>query len=244
MEKKRGQRGPGRSSTAARVRERIVQAGGDSYFTAGDFMDMPASAVAHALSRLAAAGEIIRAKKGVYYRPTETVLGCSTPSPSTVAARAARGVLQPAGLAAANELGLTTQNPGRVELVTTSPAAPRSTQAFHVRTRRSAERAALSRKEGALLEVLRDRARTSDLSPDATAQHLIGLVTDPIVFARLARAALAEPPRVRAMLGALGDSAGIAQRQLEPLRESLNPLSRYDFGHLRVLPTARRWQAQ
>jgi hypothetical protein len=46
------------------------------------------------------------------------------------------------------------------------------------------------------------------------------------------------------MLGAIGETLGKSARTLQRLRESLNPLSRYDFGHLSALPAASRWQAK
>jgi len=53
-----------------------------------------------------------------------------------------------------------------------------------------------------------------------------------------------EPPRVRAMLGAIGQEIGIPERQLQKLRSSLGPVSRYDFGRLASLPHAKQWQAK
>jgi hypothetical protein len=46
------------------------------------------------------------------------------------------------------------------------------------------------------------------------------------------------------MLGALGEELGGADPQLGRLRQSLNPLSRFDFGLLRSLPNAERWQSE
>lgn len=43
-------------------------------------------------------------------------------------------------------------------------------------------------------------------------------------FDRLARFALTEPPRVRALLGAMGEEADVDSAILRPLRRSLNPL--------------------
>jgi hypothetical protein len=61
---------------------------------------------------------------------------------------------------------------------------------------------------------------------------------------RLLNAAASEPPRVRAILGALGQQLGTSPARLQPLRESLNPLSRFDFGAFAALPYARHWQAK
>jgi hypothetical protein len=55
---------------------------------------------------------------------------------------------------------------------------------------------------------------------------------------------MGEPPRVRAMLGALGEELSISSRLLDELRGSLNPLSRYDFGRLESLRYAKQWQAK
>ena len=46
------------------------------------------------------------------------------------------------------------------------------------------------------------------------------------------------------MLGALGQQAGVPERELHLLRKTLNPLSRFEFGDLRVLKHAREWQAK
>ncbi len=112
-----------------------------------------------------------------------------------------------------------------------------------VHTGRPASRKQLSETEGALLEFLRDRGTTSDLNDRQTCQRLLDLLSDKGSYVRLARAAQAEPPRVRAMLGAAGEQLGMPERRLRELRRSLNPLSRFEFGTLSCLSAAKRWQA-
>lgn len=63
-------------------------------------------------------------------------------------------------------------------------------------------------------------------------------------YRRLAAVAGTEPPRVRAILGALGEQLGRPTRELDRLRASLNPSSRFDFGMFTDLPNARAWQAK
>lgn len=230
-------------SAAAQVRQR-VRAGGERFWRHDDFRGLPASAVATTLSRLAREGELERVRKGVYYRPRMTVIGTSSPAASGAAASSLRMPVHPAGLSAANLLGFTTQNPARREYATPASDPPTALAGSRVRTRRPAARAELAPEEGALLEFLRDRATTSDLSPADTARRLRRLLGDNERFARLARAARDEPPRVRAMLGALGELAEADERAVAELRESLNPLSRFDFGALSDLPNARAWQAK
>jgi hypothetical protein len=234
---------PPKLSTAATVRDRVTHGDAD-YWRHSSFTDLPASAVAMALSRLAREGALQRVGKGVYYRPRQTSLGPSGPAASAIAAQSLRAPVHPAGLTAANVLGLSTQNPRRAEYATSAAGSPTSLRDAVVHTGRPAGRAGLSVEDGAILETLRERARYSDLSPQRTINRLRRLLSDEDDFKRLAAAALEEPPRVRAILGALGEESGMPESTLAPLRESLNPLSRFDFGTLGSLHFARRWQAK
>lgn len=230
-------------SAAAAVRQRVL-AGGERFWRHGDFGSLPPSAVATALSRLAREGELQRVGKGVYFRPRMTVLGPSMPAASDTVESSLVTPVHPAGLSAANVLGLTTQNPAKREYATAANDPPTALEGSRVRTGRPTARSALRPEEGALLELLRDRAATSDLSPARTIDRLQDLLADRRRFSRLAAAAMDEPPRVRAMLGALGELADADQRDVRSLRESLNPLSRFDFGVLAHLPNARAWQVK
>lgn len=230
-------------SAAETVRERIHR-GGARLWKHADFKDLPPAAVAQALSRLAREGVVQRVAKGVYYHAEPTSFGPSIASSTTVAAGTITASVHPSGLTAANVLGLSTQNPYRTEFATTAPGPPSALREFVVHTGRPVERENLSAEEGAILEVLRQRAESSDLSPDQTANRLLRLLADEDRFKRLARAALAEPPRVRAMLGALGEDLDMPPRLLTQLKRSLNPLSRYEFGRLSSLRHARQWQAK
>jgi hypothetical protein len=233
---------PPRTSAAAAVRERVKQ-GGARYWKYSDFGDLPPSAVATTLSRMAREGELRRVGKGVYYWAAPTSFGMSVPGASATTAQLVGAAVHPAGLSAANFLGLSTQNPGRPEYATPAPFPPTALRDARVHTGRPAGRASLSAEDGAILEILRERARSSDLPPEQTVERLKRLLAEPGRFARLAEAAAAEPPRVRAMLGALGQETGVASESLDPLRQSLNPLSRFDFGALCTLQHAREWQA-
>jgi hypothetical protein len=189
-------------------------------------------------------GELQRISKGVYYRHVQTSFGPSIAGASAAVAQTLRAPVHPAGLSAANALGLTTQNPGKPVFATSAPKPPTALRNAIVHTGRPRERAKLSSKEGAVLELLRERARSSDLPAEETVRGLKAAITDEDSFARLTTAALAEPPRVRAMLGALGEELQMPPRPLKRLRASLNPLTRFDFGPLHVLGTASEWQAK
>lgn len=53
-----------------------------------------------------------------------------------------------------------------------------------------------------------------------------------------------EPPRVRAMVGAIGQEIGQQEQSLEVIHQSLNPISKFDFGILSNLQYAQEWQAK
>jgi len=227
--------------TAKQVRSRVHR-GGERFWRHADFAGLPPAAVSQALSRLAKRGELDRVRKGVYYRSRPTVLGKSRPSPDSIVTYGSKTLLHPAGITAANCLGFTTQDPARPEYASSASSAPRALAGAHVYTRRP-RREGLSEREIAILELLRDRASTSDLGAEGTCARLLDMLGDPRTFARLTKAAVDEPPRVRAMLGAAGEQLGMDERLLGRLRASLNPLSRYDFGTLKCLQAAAHWQA-
>jgi hypothetical protein len=227
------------------VRRRIEE-GGERLWRFEDFSGAPVSAVAQALSRLARQGELERLSKGVYYRARQTALGRSRPNPAALRGLADRTRFFPSGLAAAALLGFTTQSAARAEVATSGFALPRKLLGGDtlVHTRRPEAWASLPEADAALLDFLRRGGRTSELSPDDTVRRTLALCREKGRFERLLEVALSEPPRVRAMLGAIGEELGKRRTTLEPLRRSLNPVSRFDFGLLAGLPHARRWQAK
>jgi hypothetical protein len=231
---------------AETVRARI-ESSGERLWCLADFGGMPFTAVAQALSRMSRQGAIQRLRKGLYYRPRQTAFGLSRPNTAEVRSLILRqkGVF-PAGIAAANLLGFTTQNSARIELATDSMSLPRfflGKDAI-IHTRRPAAWRVLPEMDAALLDFLRNRGETSERTPEETVEKLLEYFREPGRFERLMEAAPSEPPRVRAMLGAIGEQISQSENILAELRESLNPLSRFDFGILAALAYARRWQAK
>jgi Family of unknown function (DUF6088) len=233
-------------NTAETVRARI-ESSGERLWRLADFDGLPFTAVAQTLSRLARQGAIERLGKGLYYRPRQTAFGPSRPNMSRIRSLATdrQGVF-PAGTAAANLLGFTTQNPARIELATASASLPRVLLGKDaiIHTRRPSAWRALSETDAALLDFLRNRGESSELPPQETVEKLLEYFREPGRFERLLKAAPSEPPRVRAMLGAIGEQIGQPESRLSELRASLNPLTRFDFGILAALTYARRWQAK
>jgi hypothetical protein len=228
------------------VRQRI-EAGGERLWRLDDFRDLSFAAVAQALSRLTREGAIERVSKGVYYRNRETAFGKSRPNPAAIRKLASRTkAVFPSGLVAANLLGFSTQTAKRSELATSALSLPRKLVGSEtvIHTRRPEAWTSLPETDAALLDFLRRGARLSELSPAETIGKTLSLLAEPGRFERLLRISSSEPPRVRAILGALGEQLGKSPKAIRQLRTSLNPFSRFDFGPLAALPNARDWQAK
>ncbi len=228
------------------VRQRIER-GGERLWQLEDFRDLSFTAVAQAFSRLKREGVLERLSKGVYYRPRDTAFGKSRPNPATIQKLASRRkTFFPAGIAAANLLGFTTQTARRGEIATNALSLPRKLVGGEtvIHTRRPQAWASLSQEDTALLDFLRRGGNTSELSPQDTINRTLKLLSEKGRFQRLLKVADSEPPRVRAMLGAIGDQIGQKNALLKRLRDSLNPFSRFDFGLLSGLSQARAWQAK
>lgn len=229
------------------VIRRRIEAESDRVWRLEDFQDLPYTAVAQALSRLTREGHLQRLSKGVYYSSRSTPFGKSHPNPAAIQrlARQRKNVF-PSGIAAANLLGFTTQIPGKGEIATSASSVPRKLLGSEtiVHTRRPEAWKGLSDTEAALLDFLRRAGKTSELSPEQTVRRTVSLLSQKGRFERLVRIARTEPPRVRAMLGAIGEQLGKSPSLLKRLRTSLNPFSRFNFGMLAGLQHAHRWQSK
>jgi hypothetical protein len=228
------------------VRQRIEE-GGERLWRLEDLRDLPFAATAQALSRLCRTGEIERLSKGVYYRTRQTALGKSRPNPSAIQELAGRRkTMFPSGLAAANLLGFSTQSAKSGEIATSATSLPRKLigRETVIHTRRPEAWTSLSAADAALLDFLRHGGKSSELSPSDTIRKTMDLLSEQGRFERLLRVADTEPPRVRALLGAMGQQLGKSPAAVRRLRQSLNPFSRFDFGIFSGLPQAREWQAK
>lgn len=243
----------GQSTTSGRSRQitaivrNHIERGGERLWRLEDFRDLPFGAVAQALSRLTRKGLLQRLSKGVYYRPRQTTFGKSLPNPAIMQKLASRRkTVFPAGIAAANLLGFTTQMAGRGEVATSALSLPRKLIGSDtvVHTRRPETWASLSDQDAALLDFLRRAGSTSELPDEETLRKTLGLFSEKGRFERLLKVSNTEPPRVRAIMGAIGEQIGKSPSALKRLKESLNPFSRFDFGALHGLRYAREWQAR
>lgn len=196
------------TNVAAEIREH-VRGSRECFWHPGDF---PGSrgAVDQALSRLAQDGELRPVRRGLYWRGKRTPLGMAPPPEDRLIREIAgsRGV-GPAGLSAANALGLTTQVPRRSTIAVISPP-PRDLPALHFVGRASARRrTTLKPAEIALLEVLRDWEDVVEVKPEEAIGRIADLMASGSLRAdKLASAAKTEPASVRAGLCGLLNKIG------------------------------------
>ena len=193
-----------------------------------DFPDSSTSAAQHLLSDLAGRGELMRVRKGLYWRGVQTPLGLSPPPYESLVAEVAgvRGV-GPAGLSASNMLRLSTQVPRRVH-VAVPARAPESTGlvSFVSRPTRTARaKARLAPIDVALLETLGDWESVVEVPSSEGWTRLRGMLEhDHAMAERLARASSTEPAGVRARLAALLSAAG--RRDLSDQVPGVDPRTR------------------
>src|SRR5580692_3559542 len=87
-------------------------------------------------------------------------------------------------------------------------------------------------------------SKTCELSAERTIQKTLALLAKDRHLERLLKVADSEPPRVRALLGAMAEELERDPAARAHLRACLNPLSRFDFGQFTSLAHAREWQAK
>ncbi len=238
---------PSQSRGVARLVRRRIECGGERLWRFEDFGDLPFTALAKALSRLTRAGAIHRVGRGVYYRSRPTAFGRGKPNPAAIQRLSARLMdIFPSGIAAANLLGFTAQNARNSKIAAGAMRLPHKLigQETVIHIRRPEAWASLSETDAAFLDFLRHAGRASKLSPEETVRRTVELVSERGRFERLLQVADSEPPRVRAILGALGEQLQKSPTALRRLRDSLNPSCTFVFGNLAGLPYARAWRAK
>lgn len=235
------------NSIAGKVCKRIKKGDREKLWTYADFRPLPSLAVAAALSRLVKEGVIRRARKGVYYSPRTTRFGELTPDPASVAAAVLKSrdvEWKPSGLPAYNGLGLTTQvSPMLTVDVADSIRSLEVGAPDRLRVREVRNLKGLSANERALFDALSDLRSVPDASPAEVVSRVRDLFREKrFSIKRLARHSRHEPPRVRAILGAIGSEIGTDSKTLATLKKSLNPMTTFHLGLSATLPSAREWR--
>ena len=205
-------------------------------------------AAAKAIERLIARKIIKRIAVGVFYKPKKTVFGELKPGeeerlrPYLFVGE--NRIAYITGTALYNRMGLTTQVPGDIRVA--SKLKEIRTRIGNINVRRVKSYVDVSNENYQLLEildVLKDFKQIPDLNKKiAVKQIMVALASlknkDRL---QIVRYGLDYPPRTRAFLGALLENVSV-DMDLEPLAQSLNPLTAYDLGITPdILSTAGKW---
>jgi hypothetical protein len=180
------------ASIDSHVWQRIALQGNGWVFTPSDFADLGSrTAVALALMRYVAAGQIRQLSRGLYDWPRQhPLLGLLWPEIPRVAQALERkdGLrLQPAGAYAANMLGLSEQVPAQVVYLTDGPSREVAVGPTHISLKRTTPKnmACAGRLSGLLIQALRflgkdhvTPERIARLRSDLPAEERVKLTTD------------------------------------------------------------------
>ena len=197
-------------STAQQVRRQVEAVPARAFISTGKVQG-PRHAVECELSRLAGSGEVIRVRRGLYWKGPRTRHGMPLPRPDEAAMAVAGPGAGPARLSAAAHLGLTTQVPAVhvIAVAGRTPTAPAGCRFVS----RSIERRirGLRPTEVAVIEVLREGPSLLEVSWAAFAAAVI----------RLADSAELRPVLITEQLG---DEHHVAARdRWQTLAEALAP---------------------
>lgn len=161
-------------TTAGMMRDRVITGPSEIFLRRKDFKGTD-RAVESALSRLTKAGELIRVRRGLYFRGKITRFGMTRPSVLTTAIEVAGLGSGPSGISAAHMLGLTTQVPSTEE-VAVPGNIPELLRGVRFRSRSYSRRELKLRPiEIAVLELLRDPYAAEASWPDVV-QHIVKLI--------------------------------------------------------------------
>ena len=205
-------------------------------------------AAAKAIERLIARKIIKRIAVGVFYKPKKTVFGELKPGeeerlrPYLFVGE--NRIAYITGTALYNRMGLTTQVPGDIRVA--SKLKEIRTRIGNINVRRVKSYVDVTDENYQLLEILdalKDFKQIPDLDKKIAVKQIMAALAslENKDCLQIVRYGLDYPPRTRALLGALLETVS-ADMDLEPLAQSLNPLTVYDLGITPdILSTAGKW---
>jgi hypothetical protein len=205
-------------------------------------------AAAKALERLVKSKVIKRASTGLFYKPKKTVFGELRPNEEELIKpylfEGNQRLAYITGTALYNRMGLTTQVPKSIKIACLNKRIV--AQVGNVEIKPAKSYVEVTNQNYLLLElldVIKDFNKIPDLDPKMTINYLlkkIEVLTEKEI-AKLTKAALRYPPRVKALLGALLDQLTYTE-YFEKLKKAINPFSSFQYGIKKeYLPTIGTW---
>lgn len=205
-------------------------------------------AAAKSISILVAAGTLKRASKGIFYKPRQTVFGIAKPREEELMKqylfKNGQRVAYITGSSLYNKMGLTLQVPFNLKIASKTRRTTVSIGNMKIRPARSY--ADVTNENYYLLGLL-DAIKDFNSIPDKDSNAVIKILTNRVKeldaneTKEIIQYALMYPPRVRALFGAIVENAGKTS-ELDTIRGSLSPLSKYKYGIKNsVLTNASKW---
>jgi len=233
---------------AKHIRIQIDKGSSGQLWTYKDFHNLPVIPVAKALSRLAKQGVLLRVRKGIYFKPKKTVLGSTAADPLLVAnavlSHKKKAHTYAGGTGAFYNARLTTQVPATAAIISDVPHRHLKIGNTDIQVvyRKLSHMKDASLNDVSLVLSLRAINKIPDTSAsDAVLKILNMLGTDRDRLDRVVGFASYEPPRVKALVGAMAQQLKYKGDKLAKLKKSLNPLTKYKLQISHVLPTAPDW---
>lgn len=204
---------------------------------------------AKALERLQKGGWIKKASKGVFYKPEQTIFGELQPDYNELLRpylfKDGKRVAYETGTSLYNQLGLTTQMAFRIKIASRGKRIRINRGTLKATPVKSyAEVTDNNYETLGLLDAFKDIKRIPDCSVPQAVRRLTVIVKElnDKQTASLIRYALLYPARVRALVGALLDNIGREGKEMQNLKDSLNPLTTIHLGLEETdLPTKINW---
>lgn len=208
------------------------------------------AAAARALQRMAENGEISKLSNGKYYKPRITVFGNLRPSPAQVAkeflVKDGRVIGYLTGAIAFSQYSLTTQISSGIQIGTNCYRRPLKRGNYNISfvlqpNKITEDAIDLFR----LLDCLKFIKKIPGTSPNEACKRIICIIKglDDNEKKKMAEYALNYAPSVKALLGAIMEHLGCGDSIVEPLRQSLNGISRYRIPITdTILPNKTKWR--
>lgn len=238
-------------SLASKIRDRVKQIPEGRIFRYDDLRISRTeyTTAAKALERLQKESLIKKVSKGVFYKPEQTVFGELEPDYSELLRpylfENGKRVAYETGTALYNRLGLTTQMAFRTKIASRGKRIQVNRGSLQADSVKSYVEVTNSNADVlGLLDAFKDIKRIPDSSVGQSVRRLASILRDldGKQIASLVRYAMAYPPRVKALVGAVLQYNGYQEKELEQLKDSLNPLTTIKLGLKETeLPTKNNW---
>ena len=206
-------------------------------------------ALIKALNRMAASGKIAKLGKGKFYKPERSPFGELPPPPQQIVKdlleKRGKAVGYLTGFSVFPQLGLSTQVSNTIQIGKneTRPAFRRGRYTISFVKQKNT----ITKENIPLLQIL-DSLRYVKKIPDTSVadacQRLVALIAgcSSVEQASLVRLAHKYPPSTRALLGAILEQINPTALNLDSLKRSLNPITRYKIpAASEILAEAGNW---